>query len=94
MVSEAAVLGTPGIFISPVSRCYTDDQEVNYNLVKTINPKSFDDIISVIRNWHNGKKFQNIAENHQKLIESKIDVTDFILSSLTAMAKQNLNLNQ
>jgi predicted glycosyltransferase len=87
MVSEAAVLGTPGIFISPVSRCYTDDQEVNYNLVKTINPNRVDDIISVIRNWHNGREFQNIAENHRKLIESNIDVTDFILSSLTAMAK-------
>lgn len=86
MVSEAVVLGTGGIYISPVHRCYTDDQETNYKLARTINPNKFDEILIAINDSYKGKAFQNITDNHHKLIESKIDVTEFIISSITAMA--------
>lgn len=89
MVSEAVVLGTPGIFISPIPRCYTDEQESKYDMARTIIPDQFDDILNTIEQWNDPEEIKNFRIKHKQLLEDKIDVTQFILDSLTSMAQSD-----
>ena len=87
MVSEAVVLGTPGIFISPIPRCYTDEQESKYDLARTIIPDQFDDILTKIDQWNEPEETKNFSLKHKQLLEDKIDVTDYIINVLTSMVQ-------
>lgn len=82
MVSEAVVLGTPGIFISPIPRCYTDEQEQRYNLARTFAPNDFDSIINQIDQWSTNIARSEIQKSHSTLLGDKIDVTNYIISAL------------
>lgn len=78
MASEGAVLGVPGVFVDPVGRGYTDEQERKYGLVSHFTPEHQDDAIAkacgIVRNgrrdeWKAGRR---------RLIDEKIDVTELI----------------
>jgi len=77
MASEAGVLGTPWIFISPETRGYLDDQEKNYGLGRTISDPEeavnwAEELLSrpaLAREW---------KEKREKLLQDKIDVTGFL----------------
>lgn len=80
MASEAGVLGVPWVFVSTSRRGYLDDQEKNYALGWSV------------RNWKDGlgraesilsKPREEIravwAKKREKLLNDKIDVTEFIV---------------
>jgi predicted glycosyltransferase len=84
MASEGAVLGVPGIYIDPVGRGYTDEQEREYGIVFNFTHQQQEEAIkkavSILSAYQKEKreqreKWKNIGE---KIINDKIDVTQMI----------------
>jgi predicted glycosyltransferase len=82
MASEGAVMGVPGIYIDPVGRGYTDEQEKEYGIVFNFTPQQQDEAIdkgiSILTQCppnSPGKKWREIG---QRIIDEKIDVTGMI----------------
>jgi predicted glycosyltransferase len=80
MVSEGAVLGVPGVYIDPVGRGYTDEQEREYGIVFNFNHKqqkeAINKAVSILSNYQNQKeKWRAIGK---RIIEEKIDVTEMM----------------
>ncbi len=82
MASEAAVLGTPAIYLDDDGRGYTDDLEKSYGLVFNYT-ESLQDQERAIRKGTEilsdtgiNKKFE---ERRQKMLSEKIDVTQFLI---------------
>jgi len=77
MASEAGILGIPSFYVSPIRRCYNDDQE-KYGTV--YNFPSFEGVLSKLDYVLSNPQILN---NHKvlarKLISDKIEVTDFIV---------------
>lgn len=78
MSSEAAVLGTPAVFIATTGRGYTDDQERRYGLVRYFQPVSFEEALAAARElalrpapWR--------SDRRNRLLEEKIDVTAWMV---------------
>ncbi|MBT3591009.1 MAG: DUF354 domain-containing protein [Candidatus Marinimicrobia bacterium] len=90
MVSEAVVLGTPGIFISPIPRCYTDEQDVKYKMARTFRSDQFTEILDTIKLWSTPESIISMDMQHKLLLTDKIDVTNFIKEVLTQMATNSL----
>lgn len=78
MCSEGAVLGVPGVYVDPVGRGYTDEQEREYGLV--FNFTSADQDNAIVKgeailsaydraHWH---------EMGKRLVAEKIDVTEML----------------
>jgi len=89
MVSEAVVLGTPGIFISPIPRCYTDEQETKYNMARTFNTNQLIEILETIDLWSSDELKDSMDSRHKCMLKDKIDVTNYIIEVLTQMANKN-----
>ena len=81
MASEAAVLGTPAIFCSPVGRGYTDEEEERYGLVKNV--KKEEEAIRAAGEILNGQDREAArrkrAEGRCRLLQENIDVTAWML---------------
>ena len=80
MVSEGAVLGVPGIYIDPVGRGYTDEQEREYGIVFNFNHRQQKEAIkkavSILSNYQNQKeKWRAIGK---RIIKEKINVTEMM----------------
>jgi predicted glycosyltransferase len=78
MVSEVAVLGDPGIYIDPVGRGYTDEQEKEYGIVFNFTQQQQDEAVekaASILSHYQKEKWRAIGG---RIIEEKIDVTDMI----------------
>jgi predicted glycosyltransferase len=80
MASEAAVLGTPGIFVSPTGRGYTHVQEHTYGLVfnfrDTEQEKALDAVKELVhRTYPEG----HWLKKRQRLLEDTIDVTEWLV---------------
>jgi hypothetical protein len=81
MVSEAAVLGVPGIYIDDTSRYYTKEQEEKYGLVFNYTESGEDQAIAIAKgiellsNNNNGIWSQRRA----KMLKDKIDVSAFLI---------------
>lgn len=82
MVSEAAVLGVPGIYLDNKGRFYTDEQEERYNLVYNYSEsladqeKSIEKALEIINN----DDFPNqCAKKRKILLKETIDVTAFLI---------------
>ena len=78
MSSEAAVLGTPAVFIAKTGRGYTDEQEERYGLVRFFQPDAIDGALRAAAelaqqpaDWR--------AARHSQLLHDKIDVTDWMV---------------
>jgi predicted glycosyltransferase len=78
MVSEGAVMGIPGVYLDPVGRGYTDEQESRYNIVFNFTHERQDQAIA---------KAVSILKNYRKdywraigrqIIKDKIDVTEML----------------
>lgn len=80
MASESAMLGVPSLFISTTGRGYTDEQEKKYGLVfnfrDTQQNEAFEKMVELLHT-HNLK--QVWMEKRDKMLQEKIDVTDFIV---------------
>jgi predicted glycosyltransferase len=81
MASEAAVLGVPAIYVSPLGRGYTDDEERRYGLVQNFTGSRFHaDIAAAARTLADDPELTNKARTARtRLLEQKIDVTAWML---------------
>ncbi len=78
MCSEGAVLGVPGVYIDPVGRGYTDEQESEYGLVFNFTPQQQDRAISQAKTILKGYDYAKWREQGRRLVEQKIDVTNMV----------------
>ncbi len=71
--SEAGVLGVPWIYLSKKTRCYLEDQELNYQLGAQVH--STHDAFFTLRSLLEGEVDVNFRTARRNLIKEKIDVT-------------------
>ena len=78
MASEGALLGVPGIYIDPVGRGYTDQQEKEYGLVFNFHPERQNEAITkaveILTNFD--KNFWRAKQS--RLLAEKINVNDLV----------------
>lgn len=90
MASEAAVLGTHAIYLDNVGRGYTTEQENEYDLVYNFT-ESHNDQLSAIAKGINILKDNSSKKNaqlkRQKLLNSKIDVTKYLIDIVESYLK-------
>jgi len=82
MASEAAVLGTPAIYIDNVGRGYTKEQENKYGLVFNYTSSEYDQEKAInkgIELLKNKNLEEEIQKRRQKMLSDKIDVTAFMV---------------
>jgi len=83
MASEAAVLGTPSIFIDNDGRDYTEEEKKIYGLVYNFTESAEDQkkeiqtTISILKNDNSKKTYHSKRE---VLLKDKIDTTAFMVS--------------
>lgn len=81
MASESAILGTPFIFVSPVGRGYTDEEEKKYQMGYTLKPTEENRAIEIalqIAQMENSRSEWQMKR--QKLLSDKIDVTFWMVN--------------
>ncbi len=78
MASEAAVLGTPAVYIAKTGRGYTDDQEARYGLVRNMQPTDFDSALEAVDSYLNADP-PTAAAGHERLLAERIDVTRWMV---------------
>ena len=87
MASEAAVLGTPAVFCSPVGRGYTDEEEKRFGLVWNVK-KEEDALRAVDQILAIGPDAASLRREFQRrrshLIRESVDVTGWILDHMGA----------
>lgn len=80
MASEGAVLGVPGVYIDPVGRGYTDEQQNRYHIVFQYTQKQQEQAIhhaiNILANYPQQR--ESWKKIGQQIISDKIDVTDLI----------------
>ena len=81
MASECAVLGVPSIYVSPLGRGYTDEEETRYGLVKNFTGARFgDDFVAAARALAVDPELAARARDARKrLLADKVDVTAWML---------------
>ena len=82
MASEAAMLGTPAIYLDDEGRGYTDDLEKNYGLVFNFSESEEDQERSIQKGLEllrNGNTKQEFLQKKNKMLSEKIDVTEFLI---------------
>lgn len=85
MASEAAVLGTPAIYLNPLRLGYTDEEEYKYGLLFNYSDpeKEYGNIVKKI---HELFQKSDIKEEWRKkkeyLFNDKIDVTKFVVETI------------
>ena len=81
MASECAVLGVPSIYVSPLGRGYTDEEETRYGLVKNFTGARFgDDFVAAARALARDPELAARAHDARKrLLADKVDVTAWML---------------
>ena len=90
MASESAILGKPFIFVSPVGRGYTDEQENEYHLGYTLGPQEEERAIRLATELANRPDLQEEwQKKRQRLLKDKIDVTAWMVDTVENYSKQN-----
>lgn len=79
MISEAAVLGTPGIFLDNTGRLYTKEEEEKYGLVFNFSESLTDQVKAIQKGIEilNNNNYKHFNKKRKKLLSDKIDVTAF-----------------
>jgi predicted glycosyltransferase len=81
MASEAAVLGTPAIYVNTLRLGYTDEEEEKYGVVynfsdpKTAQKQAFEKAIELLENKNLKSEWR---KKRDKLLRDKIDVTKWM----------------
>jgi len=82
MVSEAVIMGTPGVYLDNTGRFYTKEQEVKYGMCFNYS-ESLKDQQKAIEKGIEILKSENLKEEwldkRDKMLEDKIDVTAFLV---------------
>jgi predicted glycosyltransferase len=80
MASEAAMLGTPAIFVSPTGRGYTDIQEHAYGLVFNFRDSEQGMVLGVVKELvETSYSKDHWLKKRQRLLEDTIDVTGWLV---------------
>lgn len=82
MITEAALLGTPGIYIDTSGRLYTDELENKYGLVFNFTESPIDQQRALMKGVEilQKKDFKKIInEIKNKMLQDKIDVTGYLI---------------
>ena len=90
MASECAMLGTPAIFVSTSRRGYTDELESKYGLVYTFSDpeKGQEDALEkALKLLENDNIKREWIEKREKMLNDKIDVTQFMTDLLEKYPK-------
>ncbi|AWW32524.1 hypothetical protein DN752_21535 [Echinicola strongylocentroti] len=93
MASEAAVLGTPAIFLDNDGRGYTDEQEKEYSLVYNFTeaPQDQENAISkAIEILSNPESEWIFKERRKKLLANCIDTTSYMIEKVLAYAPRQI----
>lgn len=96
MASEAAVLGTPAIFLDNDGRGYTDEQEKKYKLVYNFTETPNDQeqaiqkAVEILSVESNDQLYKN---RRLKLLKNSIDTTEYMIEKVLqyAPSKQQVN---
>ena len=81
MASEAAVLGTPAVYIATTGRGYTDDQEARYGIVRSFTEAEFDQACAELDRILQPEVLQTLGSRaRRELLREKIDVTGWMLN--------------
>ena len=78
MCSEGAVLGVPGVYVDPVGRGYTDEQERDYGLVLNFTSEYQDKAIDKAVQILAGSQIEDWKSRGKRLVEEKIDITEML----------------
>jgi predicted glycosyltransferase len=88
MATEAAILGTPSIFVSSLTAGVFDELERNYGLMMTFTPDQEEGILQavekILKDPH-GKDTWRAKK--KKFLEDKINVTDYFVETILKYAK-------
>ncbi len=79
MASEAAVLGTPAVYIAVTGRGYVDDLERRYGLVRHFDPTDFDAAIDATIGFMDDDAQVSAADARKALLRDKVDLTTWML---------------
>jgi predicted glycosyltransferase len=81
MASECAVLGVPAVYISPLGRGYTDEQESRYGLVHNFTGARFhDDVVGAVRRLASDPDLPATTRAaRERMLADKVDVTAWML---------------
>jgi predicted glycosyltransferase len=80
MASESAILGTPFIYVSPIGRGYTDEQEERYGLGYTLRPEQQERAIELALDLAQRSDVRSEwRAKRQRLLADKIDVTAWMV---------------
>ena len=91
MITEGAILGVPGIYLDNNGRLYTKEIEEKYELIKNFGESEEDQILAIdfalnlIKNNH-----KDFSKKAKKLINDKIDVTDFLVDFVNNFMNKNI----
>jgi predicted glycosyltransferase len=86
MASECAVLGVPAVYISPLGRGYTDEQESRYGLVHNFTGAKFnDDVVGAVRRLASDPEaLEKSRASRERMLGDKVDVTAWMLDFFEA----------
>lgn len=80
MASEAAVLGTPSVFVSPTGRGYTDVQERKYGLVFNFKDSEQDNALDMVKELiATSYPKDHWEKKRRRLLQDSIDVTGWLV---------------
>jgi predicted glycosyltransferase len=78
MASEGAVLGVPGVYVDPVGRGYTDEEERDYGLVFNFTSERQDEAIARGVEILREGRTEEWRARGRRLVAEKIDVTEML----------------
>jgi len=88
MASEAAVLGVPAVYAADTGRGYTNEQDREYGLVKNFKRNQGPEVLDYIREvLANPEHKAVIAEGHQRMLNEKIDTTQWMIDYLDGVVQ-------
>ncbi|MEA3502044.1 MAG: DUF354 domain-containing protein [Actinomycetota bacterium] len=79
MASEAAVLGTPAVYVATTSRGYIDDLQERYGLVRHFDPTAFEDALDTASSFTGDDAQRSAAQARERLLHDKVDLTDWMV---------------
>ncbi|MCI5225318.1 MAG: hypothetical protein D3918_01355 [Candidatus Electrothrix sp. AX2] len=79
MVSEAAVLGIPAVFISDTGRGYTTEQDRKYGLIRHYQRQQWAEIVATLKEWAAQDLAAQWQEKRWNMLRDKMEVTDWLV---------------
>lgn len=84
MAAEAAILGTPSIYINPLSAGTINELSIEYHLI--FQKLSFKETLATALKLLKDSSIQDkFVRNHRRMLEEKIDVTEWLVDFIELM---------